>query len=74
MGSVMLMMHSVMMIMPLLLRVMLRVMLTASVRWIGVVNHVDAEARWLASPDLRDTTLGGTHLLTALMILMTRCR
>lgn len=58
MSSVMLMMHSVMMMVPLLLGVMLGVMLAAPVRRVRVVDHVDAEARWLASPDLDDAALG----------------
>lgn len=70
----MLMVHSVMMMVSLLLGVMLGMMLAASVRWISVVNHVDAVARWLASPDLGNTALGDTHLLAAtlMMTLMTR--
>ncbi|KYN07680.1 hypothetical protein ALC62_01354 [Cyphomyrmex costatus] len=61
-------MHSVMMMVSLLLGVMLGMVLAASVRRISVVNHVDAVARWLASPDLDDATLGDTHLLAALMM------
>lgn len=75
MSSVMLMMHSVMMMVSLLLGVMLGMMLAASVRWISVVNHVDAVARWLASPDLGNTALGDTHLLAATLmmtLMMTR--
>lgn len=73
MSSVMLMVHSVMMMMSLLLGVMLGMVLAASVRRISVVN-VGAVARWLASPDLDDTALGDTHLLTPalMMTLMTR--
>lgn len=74
MSSVMLMVHSVVMMMPLFLRVMLGVVLAAPVRRIGVIDHIDAEARWLASPDLDDTALGDARLLAALMILMTRRR
>lgn len=79
MSSVMLMVHSVMMMVSLLLGVMLGMVLAASVRRISMVNHVDAVARWLASPDLNYAALGDTHLLaaaaaaTALMVtLMTR--
>lgn len=73
----MLMMHSVMMMVPLLLGVMLGVVLAAAVRRISMVNHVDAVAWWLASPDLGDAALGDTYLLTTaalMMILMTRRR
>lgn len=76
MSSVMLMVHSMMMMMPLLLGVMLGMMLAAPMRRISVVNHVDAVARWLASPDLDNAALGDTHLLAAalMMTLMTRCQ
>ena len=67
----MLMVHSVMMMVSLLLGVMLGMMLAASVRRISVVNHVDAVARWLASPDLDNAALGDTHLLAA-ALMMTR--
>lgn len=62
------------MMMSLLLGVMLGMMLAASMRRISVVNHVDAVARWLASPDLDNAALGDTHLLAAalMMTLMTR--
>lgn len=71
MSSVMLMVHSVMMMVPLLLSVVLRVVLAAAMRRISVINHVDAVAGRLASPDLGDATLGDTHLL-ALVMMMTR--
>jgi len=74
MSSVMLMVHSVMMMMPLLLGVMLGVVLAAAMRRISVVNHVDAVAGRLASPDLDDATLGDTHLLAAALMMMTRCQ
>lgn len=78
MGSVMLMVHSVVMMVPLLLDVMLGVVLAAAVRRVSVVNHVDAVAGRLASPDLDDAALGDTYLLAAaaalMMILMTRRR
>lgn len=67
----MLMVHSVMMMVSFLLGVMLGMVLAASVRRISVVNHVDAVARWLASPDLDDAALGDTHLLAA-ALMMTR--
>lgn len=72
MSSVMLMVHSVMMMVPLLLGVMLGVVLAAAMRRISVVNHVDAVAGRLASPDLGDATLGDTHLLAAALMMMTR--
>ncbi|KYN22939.1 hypothetical protein ALC57_04722 [Trachymyrmex cornetzi] len=65
------MVHSVMMMVSLLLGVMLGMVLAASVRRISVVNHVDAVARWLASPDLDNAALGDTHLLAA-ALMMTR--
>lgn len=74
MSSVMLMVHSVMMMVPFLLGVVLGVMLAAAMRWISVVNHVDAVAGRLASPDLDDATLGDTHLLAATLVMMTRCQ
>jgi len=72
MSSVMLMVHSVMMMVSLFLDVMLGMVLAASVRRVSVVNHVDAVARWLASPDLNDAALRDTHLLALMMTLMTR--
>lgn len=74
MSSVMLMVHSVMMMVSLFLDVMFGMVLAASVWRVSVVNHVDAVARWLASPDLDDATLRDTHLLAAalMMTLMTR--
>lgn len=68
----MLMVHSVMMMVSLLLGVMLGVVLAASVRRVSVVNHVDAVARWLASPDLGDAALGDTHLLAAALMVTRR--
>lgn len=69
----MLMVHSVMMMMmPFLLGMMLGVMLAATMWWISMVNHVDAVAGWLASPDLDDATLGDTYLLAAALMMMTR--
>lgn len=72
MSSVMLMVHSVMMMVPLLLGVMLGVVLAATMRRVSMVNHVDAVAGRLASPDLGDATLGDTHLLAAALMMMTR--
>lgn len=72
MSSVMLMVHSVMMMVPLLLGVVLGVVLAATMRRISVVNHVDAVAGRLASPDLDDATLGDTHLLATALMMMTR--
>jgi len=63
----MLMVHSVMMMVSLFLSVMLGMVLAASMRRVSVVNHVDAVARWLASPDLGDAALGDTHLLALMM-------
>lgn len=74
MSSVMLMVHSVMMMVPLLLGVMLGVVLAAAMWRISMVNHVDAVAGRLASPDLGDATLGDSHLLAAALMMMTSCQ
>jgi len=70
-SSVMLMVQSVMMMMmSLLLGVMLGMMLAAPVRRISMVDHVDAVAGRLASPDLGDAALGASRLLAALMMIL----
>lgn len=75
MSSVMLMVHSVMMMVSLLLDMVLGVMFVAPVRRVSVVNHVDAVAGRLASPNFNDAALGDdAYLLTAalMMILVVR--
>ena len=54
--------------MSLLLRVMLSVLLAASVRRVGVIK--DKVEERLASPDLRHVVLGQPYLLGVLMVLM----
>jgi len=54
---------------------MLGMVLAAPVRRISMVDHVDAVAGRLASPDLGDAALGASRLLAAaalMMILMAR--